>query len=129
MIYFVAATTWALLIAYLCFTPLEKLPDFEMFSYDKIGHFGMFAGFVFLYIQHFSNQNFSSKLSKYAIGIAVCLGIFYSGMIEVIQHYWIPNRVGDWLDFVADVIGCGIGWLFYRLTFRLKKMKPQKNET
>lgn len=32
-----------------------------------------------------------------------------SGMIELIQEHLTDNRSGEWLDFLANAIGCTIG--------------------
>ena len=44
----------------------------------------------------------------FAIGCWTAL-VLMSGMIELIQEHLTDNRSGEWLDFLANAIGCTIG--------------------
>ncbi|MEO1655283.1 MAG: VanZ family protein [Bacteroidota bacterium] len=106
------ALFWTILISLLCFTPGQALPDLSIFSYDKLGHFALFAGFVVLWGRAF--QGMSSIHQP--IQRALLMAIGFSALIEIVQHFLIPNRSGEWADFLADVIGCGIGLVYLWLS-------------
>lgn len=49
-------------------------------------------------------------------GVVTC-GIFaivFSGITELIQHFFIMNRYGEWADFFANTVGIIIAYLIIR---------------
>lgn len=79
------------------------MPAWNMFSYDKIGHAGMFCIFMFLILQAVRYQQ-SGKLSKHK-ALLILIGVVAYGVgIELVQSQ-IPGR---WLEF-GDMIANGIG--------------------
>ena len=90
---------------------------------DKVVHLLMYAGFAFACLWGYRKQFVSngSAYRKKAILLALVISIAYGGLTEIMQEYLVPKRTGDWLDFLADSIGTGIGVLFFYLFFRRKK--------
>ena len=90
---------------------------------DKVVHLLMYAGFAFACLWGYRKQFVSngSAYRKKAIILALVISIAYGGLTEIMQEYLVPKRTGDWLDFLADSIGTGIGVLFFYLFFRRKK--------
>lgn len=39
----------------------------------------------------------------------VVLMLGQAAVSELVQHFWLPQRGGDWWDFAADVTGIGLG--------------------
>ena len=48
-----------------------------------------------------------------AARIVLPLAVAYGGLIELVQPY--VNRYGEWGDFVANAMGCLIGFALARL--------------
>jgi len=48
----------------------------------------------------------------------IAIATVYGGVIELLQKYYFPPRTGEWLDWVADILGATIGsiiiFLFYK---------------
>lgn len=38
--------------------------------------------------------------------------LIYGVSIELIQHYFIPNRSFDWGDIIADTVGIVVGYFY-----------------
>ena len=90
---------------------------------DKVVHLLMYATFAFLCLWGYRKQFISNGIEyqKRALLLAVVISIAYGGLTEIMQEYLVPKRTGDWLDFLADSIGTGIGVLIFYLFFRRKK--------
>lgn len=43
------------------------------------------------------------------------LPIMYGGVMELLQEYCFPPRVGDWLDFIANAVGVILAGLICRI--------------
>ena len=95
----------ALAIGYLSLSPLETLPPAP--GSDKLHHFIAYAALCFPLLFK------DAKLARYVLP----LGIFYGGLIEVIQPF--VNRYGEWFDFAANAAGCLIGYALARLAQKL----------
>jgi len=44
--------------------------------------------------------------------VALMLG--QAAVSELVQHFWLPQRGGDWWDFAADVTGIAVGFVLSR---------------
>ena len=90
---------------------------------DKVVHFLMYACFAFAclwgYREPFVFKDVAYK--KKAMLITLAIGIAYGGLTELMQNYLVPQRTGDWLDFLADSLGVLVGILVFYLFFRHKK--------
>ena len=53
--------------------------------------------------------------------LAVVISIAYGGLTELMQEFFVPTRTGDWIDFLADILGTGLGALVFYLFFHRKK--------
>ncbi len=109
---------WLITIAVLCFLPGSAFPKenwLDGIAFDKWVHLGLFAVLTFLWRFQFSAER------KYDY-IVVMLAIAYGFGVEVIQHYFIPNRSFDVGDVIADAIGGAIGVLVWVRVY--KKNRP-----
>jgi VanZ family protein len=107
-----------LLILILCFLPgnsVNKVKFIDFLHFDKIVHFGMFFIFSFFLFADIKNKTQLQK--KQIILIILSLTVIIGGLIELIQNFFIPNRFGDWFDFLADFSG---SFAFILLSFFLK---------
>ena len=87
-------------------TPGDKLPEVDLWSWDKLAHCAEFAVFSFLLLKYLFLGRAFTIVNALKLGAAI--GIIYAGLDELHQIL-IPNRICSWLDFVADVCGVGIG--------------------
>ena len=83
----------------------------------------MYATFAFLCLWGYRKQFISKGLvyQKKALLLAVVISIFYGGLTEILQEYFVPGRTGDWFDFLADSIGTLLGVFVFHLFYRHKK--------
>ena len=90
---------------------------------DKVAHLLMYATFAFLCLWGYRQQFVSNGIAyqRKALLIAVIIGIAYGGITELMQEYLVPSRTGDWIDFLADIIGTLVGTTIIYLFYRHKK--------
>ena len=89
----------------------------DVFSIDKIGHFGIYGIFTFLLLLGFIFP--TSKWKEKGVQIALSISIFYGIGMEVIQYAFFPGRYFEYLDIIANIIGSFTGLLFFN--FLIKK--------
>ena len=83
-------------------THLPDVLDFSPKMHDKSKHFLAFFGLATLLCYVTNSQNVIKRFGTIAIA---CL--IYAAVDEVTQA-WVPGRVPDFQDFVADAIGVGL---------------------
>ncbi len=112
------AVGWILLVSVLCFLPGSAFPESGWLNdifFDKWVHFGLFLVLLFLWRFQFpATEGYSFML--------LVLSVLYAFIIEIIQHYYIPNRSFDLGDVVADMAGGIAGVWFW--TWLYKKNRP-----
>lgn len=88
----------------------EPLPIAPMNNFDKGIHFFMF--FLLSGCIYFENTNYFKKRITYQriMWGSLFFPVFYGGMVEIIQNYVSPYRVGDWGDFLWDSVGAFIAF-------------------
>jgi glycopeptide antibiotics resistance protein len=85
----------------------------EKIHFDKIVHFGMFAGVVFL-----AGWGIFKDRKQVSGATLIALVMFAAGFglaIEFIQKYWAIGRSFDLFDLLADSLGAIFGAGFLRL--------------
>ena len=88
-----------------------KLPGFiDLFKPDKLIHLFIFGVYVLLHIRGFLKQDTFPKIRKHAVPFTLILGIMLGAGTELLQRYYIPFRRGSIYDFIADIVGCLLGW-------------------
>lgn len=119
--------SWLLIVAILlaCFLPVPETEMDDVPFIDKWVHILMYLMLSSsLWIEYLRSHTHIDYL-KLCVG-AIVLPIVLSGLIELGQAYCTTNRSGDWLDFLANVTGVGLGALLgftvYRRHF-LKKIR------
>lgn len=117
------AIAWAIFIFVLCTSGNVGFQVQTLFGIptDKLGHAFIFAVLVFfIMLGLIKYWRFSFLLNKIRI-ISLSISIVYAAAIELIQYYLTENRVGDYWDLLADIIGCLIGLvMFYSVYGNLK---------
>lgn len=102
-----------LIILYVCLMDIPKTPLSSIAFIDKWTHIAIF----FIYSMTIAHEYFHSrkkikvKLTKFSAWVFI-YPILFGGLIELLQAYCTSNRRnGEWLDLLADAIGCALGWL------------------
>lgn len=111
---------WAAIIAFLYFIPGKDMPItsiWDLFQLDKIGHLGVFALFVLITKVGMKRQTRFSRLRQNSTRAALLIAIPYGGVLEFIQGTVSPDRNSDVMDFVANVVGCVLGIVIFRLIY------------
>ncbi len=101
--------TWTVTIFVLCCTPGRYIPTtswLELLSFDKFVHASIFFVLVICWLSHFYTNN---KLSFNLKWLLLLLCIAYGGLLEIMQATVFSQRSGDWLDFIANSLGCLTG--------------------
>lgn len=94
---------WTVMILYLTLLPSDSLPSARIFSYDKLGHFGMFGGWTGLLGLYFLYVKKDYSVSLPAITTA---GIVFGIVIELLQLTLPINRLFSFYDILANTAGC-----------------------
>lgn len=106
----ILAALWTLLILALCSIPGENIPDVDIFSADKLGHFTMFAVFAFLWM-----WSLGWRLRRAMLYVAAG-GVFFAVATEFYQGILPFDREPSALDALANLLGLASGlWLSKRL--------------
>ncbi|MBL7927134.1 MAG: VanZ family protein [Bacteroidia bacterium] len=116
------ALIWALLIGGLCAIPGQDLPTADWLSLlkaDKWIHVALFAILVFLTLKGINQPDNELFFQKYAVVGTLTLCIAYGGTLELMQETFFENRTADVYDFIANSVGCFLGWWV-----AAKKLKP-----
>jgi len=105
-------------LSFFFFPPETPLNDVAFI--DKWTHFVMYGGTCSVIWWEYLRSH--DTLCGWKLSLLAVLGpIVMGGVIELMQKYCTTNRSGEWLDFVADSIGVGLGALFGLLVYRFKK--------
>lgn len=99
---------WTLLILYFTLFPSDNLFDTDLFSYDKIGHFGMFGGWTGLIGLYFLIYKKDNNAPLFTILI---IGIIFGAFIEFLQFLLPFDRNANLMDIAANSLGCITAYL------------------
>lgn len=85
----------------------------DFLGFDKFAHLFTFGVLVLLMIVGFTKQYKFLYLRYHAVRLSVAGCIMYGLLLELIQAL-IPGRNIEYLDMIADSVGCFLGLgLFY----------------
>lgn len=105
------ATAWTVAIIALCTIPGDNLPDVDVISADKMGHFILFTGFGWLWTW------VSPRSFRQAAPIVLVTGLLFAAGTEIYQGILPFGREPSIADVIANIAGLLFGvWLFGRLT-------------
>lgn len=82
----------------------------DLFEPDKLVHLFMFAVLVVLMMRGFSLYEPRTFVHRHLVFLSLNIAILLSALTELMQRYFIPGRVCSVYDFIANVIGCFLGW-------------------
>jgi VanZ family protein len=109
------AVLWGLFLVLLHVIPgnvFPRIPHYlDLLKPDKLLHAALFAVFVFLLAGAFRKEGSPSLLRRYPALAAVITALLFGAILELVQHYLIPNRFGSVYDEIANAVGCLAGLL------------------
>lgn len=110
------AIAWWFVVLILMCTPGKDLPELgswtELISLDKLIHIGVFGLLVYLFMRPVAIKNISASVKKQRFLKIAIAGSIWGLTLEFVQHFWIPGRSMDMMDFVADAIGCVLAYIY-----------------
>lgn len=112
----VPAFIWAGIIFVLISIPGKDIPAadwMQWVSIDKWVHAGVFAVLMILVFHGYEQYDFA-RPRYYVSVILLLLTVFYGGITELYQHFFLADRYADVYDFTANAIGAIIGMLIYQ---------------
>jgi VanZ family protein len=115
------AYIWAIIVTCLCGTNGNNLPHFEFSSLlriDKIAHLFLFGTETYL-IAIATKKHNVSKSNFQIIFPAFIIGAVFGVIIEILQATVFPNRSFDYMDMIANTIGCLLAWFILNRKFKL----------
>ncbi len=116
---FFPAIFWLIAIVILSGYPGDKVPKVPIWQFDKFIHSIIYLILsVTLIIAFYSKYNNPKNQIHYQL-LIVSFGIFYGGIMEILQHYIFINRSGNWYDFIANSIGSLMGILIFPFIIKL----------
>jgi len=111
---------WSLLIIALSIMPASGLPKhrlLDLISIDKWAHLFFYAVLVYLIMNTLSLKSKSLSLSANKVFLSILYGSIFGLIVEVFQGI-SPSRYFDYLDIIANIIGCITGVLFYNIVLK-----------
>ena len=87
---------------------------------DKWGHMLAYAVWAICMLCDCSRAGMS-RTRVYVLSSS--LTIAYGGLMEIVQYCFCPLRQGDWLDWLADIVGVCVAMLLYRVVSALLHVK------
>lgn len=97
--------------------PSDNFPESKLFSYDKLAHVGVFAIQSFLLLVGMIWKGKAKTRKTYIIALTIC--IVYGSLLEYLQTY-IPGRMADLNDFIANCTGGLVGVIIFSIFTRQK---------
>ena len=116
---FLPATLWLLVILFLSGYPGHKVPSVPFLQFDKLVHTLIYLVLSVFLIFAFQAQYIANKNRFLTAVFVAAFGIFYGGVMEILQHYIFINRSGNWYDFSANTLGAVIGVIVYPYVMKL----------
>lgn len=105
IVYFTPALAWGIFILYFSLLPGPQIPRALHQFNDKFMHAGIYFISALLIYLGFIRFNLKNPLSKLYLGVIIVACVLFGSAIELLQHYLIANRAGEWSDFLANTTG------------------------
>lgn len=116
------AYLWSILATFLCGTNGHNIPQFSitnLFGIDKLAHMLLFGTETFLIA--IATKKLDAYKSNFKIILpAFLIGTMFGIIIEILQATVFINRSFDYLDMLANTIGCALAWLILIWKFNKK---------
>lgn len=103
-------------LAFLMLLPQDSFPESELLSYDKLAHIGVYAILSLLLSLSIYQKERKTRTIQ-TISLTIC--IVYSSILEILQNF-VPGRMFDWYDFLANYTGGLVGVIIFSIFIRQK---------
>jgi VanZ family protein len=104
---------WTGFVAYLCLVSSDKLPEVNVFKFDKLGHFTFHFVLTILWFL-FWKTTYKTE-NKFALLKAFLFSFFFGVVIEICQGAFTESRQSDIHDVFANSVGALTAVLFLYL--------------
>ncbi len=124
---------WTMFIALLTLSPGNYIPKITTFldwiGPDKLVHIFLYGIYSYFLLEGFSRQRKYLLLQKHPCSDQLFIGIVFAFFTEAMQKYVVPGRNGNLYDFLADTMGCFLGYISWRIIGRngKKNLHSSKN--
>ncbi len=99
------------------------MPKIPVWQIDKLGHSIIYA-ILSVCLLIALNKQYKQTNKRFVISaLIIFMGIFYGGIMEILQNNIFINRSGNWYDFIANTIGAILGVLVYPIIIKLLPIK------
>lgn len=118
--YNILTILWAVLLLILSIAPNKSLPQvhwFNFLSFDKSAHVFMYAMLVYLLTTGCKRQYAKGWLRYHAKITAFWIGFSYGLLLEIMQLFLSADRHFEWMDVIANTMGCGVGIIAFMLIY------------
>lgn len=102
--YHLPPVLWALIILVAMSIPANYIPKVKIFGYDKVAHIGVFMVFGMLVYRSIINWQ-RKNISIFQSILFSLLSVMFFGFFSEAYQQFIPGRMPDIYDFIADTIG------------------------
>ena len=86
---------WIVIILILSLIPTTEVSKLQKLGMDKVFHFGAYA--------------LLGMIGQAAVGFhSITIGIILGTATELLQHF-VPSRTVEFLDWLANILGLGLG--------------------
>jgi VanZ family protein len=121
------AIAWAIVVLILCDMPVSSSgPSIFFEGFDKMGHLGVFFILTVLLFYGKINQQNSYDYRPLTIVKILLITSTLGGGIEILQWTVFTYRSAELWDFIADMLGVGMGIFSYLLLHRKSHEPKQK---
>ena len=120
LVYFPLVVYWIILIV-LTSIPLDTMPKVGIS--DKFNHFAAYLVLSILLYLALSFQDKFPALKTYSFIFTILIASFYGALDEIHQAF-IPGRLAEWFDWLADIAGSIMGTTI--IHFIRKRYNPVK---
>jgi len=110
----VVCILYSVFITIIFLLPTKEIPKlFDTFiPIDKLVHVFIFLVLTFLWLLYVNSVLNDTK--PILLLFILVASLFYGILIEVIQELYVSSRGAEVLDVIADLVGTGLGLLFFR---------------
>ena len=118
--HFLPAFLWLVFISALSVMPGVQLPNFSLFTADKLAHAVVYGVLLYLILVGISKVR-GQRPGWWAGVWALLFAGAYGVMMEFVQYAFIPGRFYEVDDMLANIGGAAVAWAGWALWFGRKK--------
>lgn len=117
----IGALAFVLVLSFMSGEQIDKGPEFEIPHLDKLAHAGMYFILSWAFISDLRKRNKYSraKTAGQAFVSALSVGVF----TELVQHFFLQDRSGDFLDLLANLAGISAALLLFRISIKVSILR------